>query len=571
MKRPAERCARTDAVLAVHLDGDFTTGDCTTGDCTTGETPSRRDGARAPDRLEGEADDAEWGWGFVCDESLQQHLVECTVCQLALQRARRLDAALAADAGRAVADHLAAATGPARSWDEFGRALVDRALEAGEAAEGAACGGSSSGAPCAGGAADRVDRHEAAQAVTSNDALAGAPAAPRSGALLAASLLIGALSMTWLLLFTGHPGAPDVSRAADLPAPPAAAPTAKAGADRASTAFPLEAARRFSQAREGEGDLAHAPSPEELAALVADRTATPTVRIHAGEQLLRSARAARRDAGTDAFLRALASCGDGTADERELLRALLPQLRNAPLTNQLLQRLQPLLGDEQRDPPDLDTTAALVVALRVGGDRLDAALRRLLRARTDLDTIVTHGLRCATRDDGGAHLLLACWQDRVAIGMQEDDPAAALHWFHGMTPAAFVTVRQVLESSRSAPERVRCLLALGCVGDASTTACLLANLRSGRRLEACAACAALATLPHTALRPLLPTARRDGARRSDDALLRLALCRAGLAEAVPWLAAMELSERQRQQLCEAPLTRFTEFVGWFREGGAFAD
>jgi hypothetical protein len=69
--------------LAVHLDGDL-----------------------ALEAFDREAYEP-LGYGFVCDDSLHTHLRECATCQTALQRARRLDAALATMAGRAVADQAA--------------------------------------------------------------------------------------------------------------------------------------------------------------------------------------------------------------------------------------------------------------------------------------------------------------------------------------------------------------------------------------------------------------------------------------------------------------------------------
>ena len=81
MNTPHDPCSRTNAVLAVHLDGDLE------------PTPP--------------LDREPFGYGFVSDDSLHHHLRECATCQLALQHARRLDATLAAMAGRTVANHAA--------------------------------------------------------------------------------------------------------------------------------------------------------------------------------------------------------------------------------------------------------------------------------------------------------------------------------------------------------------------------------------------------------------------------------------------------------------------------------
>jgi hypothetical protein len=73
---PSSACPRTDAVLAVHLDGDL---------------------------LQSHGD--ELGYAFVCGDALREHLLDCRACQTALRRARRLDAALAAAAGAALERH----------------------------------------------------------------------------------------------------------------------------------------------------------------------------------------------------------------------------------------------------------------------------------------------------------------------------------------------------------------------------------------------------------------------------------------------------------------------------------
>lgn len=73
---PPSACPRTDAVLAVHLDGDL---------------------------LQSHGD--ELGYAFVCGDALREHLLDCRACQTALRRARRLDAALAASTGAALERH----------------------------------------------------------------------------------------------------------------------------------------------------------------------------------------------------------------------------------------------------------------------------------------------------------------------------------------------------------------------------------------------------------------------------------------------------------------------------------
>ena len=77
---PEIRCGKTDAVLALYLDGDI-----------------------------GAAGAEDSGFELVCPDTLATHLRDCPTCQLSLQRARRLDAVLAESAGRTMA--AASATG----------------------------------------------------------------------------------------------------------------------------------------------------------------------------------------------------------------------------------------------------------------------------------------------------------------------------------------------------------------------------------------------------------------------------------------------------------------------------
>ena len=109
---PKISCARTNAVLAVHLDGDF-------------------DEAPAMDR-------EQLGYEFLSSAALHDHLSECTACQQVLQRARRLDAVLASTAGQAIADQV---TASGRSFEELTARWLDHlALHAGTDESGQAPG-----------------------------------------------------------------------------------------------------------------------------------------------------------------------------------------------------------------------------------------------------------------------------------------------------------------------------------------------------------------------------------------------------------------------------------------------
>ena len=93
-------CNRTDAVLALYLDGDIGVGN---------------------------ADDS--GFELVCPDTLANHLADCELCQLALQRARRLDAVLAEQAGRSMSLTAAGEPRTEADVDRLFAAVAERAAE----------------------------------------------------------------------------------------------------------------------------------------------------------------------------------------------------------------------------------------------------------------------------------------------------------------------------------------------------------------------------------------------------------------------------------------------------------
>src|SRR5690606_15327333 len=210
-------------------------------------------------------------------------------------------------------------------------------------------------------------------------------------------------------------------------------------------------------------------------------------RMAAAESLLRSTRAgssATREAA-DAFLMALAACGDANQDEATLHAQLLDELRsNSAMLVRLEQRLLSIPArDDTGDALSQTSLAAIVVAARVDNERLDGALRRALRRNDAIADVIASSLRCGLRLRGATSLLLDCWHDQVAVGKQDDTPQSAAFWFRGQASVSFRQLIDILETSRSAPERVRCLLAMGCVHDDSTLQTLLIGLTSPRRVE----------------------------------------------------------------------------------------
>jgi len=548
----ASSCSRTDAVLATHLDGDLRE-------------------ARA-----------ESGYGFVSDDRLQPHLRECQVCQRALQRARRLDAVLASTAGRAVAAHAAATGEPIEA---LGQRLLDNAIAAATTLPATA--------PTETTAAETTpsatDSEPQPAPTTGVAARAGKVSDELSlpWTLFAAAGLLAAGVATWLLLIEPRARA-DARGVAMTPTAHPATASDEATRDAleeheaAENPLPLGLARHLNQrVRPEQATLGN----DALAQRLADDAQPLAVRLSAGRRLLDAARgpAPRAREALDGLLVGLASLGDDSDAALALQDELLDELRDAPaLRRRVATRIHELAaarpGPDDASSADVGALhdaggsvalsradlAALVVAARTGGARLDASLRRAMQRHAPLANVTTSALRSAARQQGSAALLLQGWQDQVALGHQQDSTPWAEFWFRGQSARTFEQVAAQLQRSRSVSERQRCLLALGCVGDGSTVALLRAHLRSANREEAFAATCALSSLPHSVLAPLLPEASVASA-----SLLRTALARAGLPQAQPWIAG--LSSSQRRLLIDARPEQFPEVTGWFREASAIAD
>lgn len=518
-------CAKTAAVLALHLDGDLA-----------------EPFAAAPEAL---------GYGFVDNDSLHAHLRDCGSCQRALRRARRLDALLATTAGAA---HGAHGQAPAAAWPQLqARWFAAAATDA---------------APLV--AAPRAAVPVLAVARPVGPALAASvpPVVKRVGAWLAAA---AALLVTALVLGLGRGPLATVEAA-----PAASAPLATAEGPRApspTAALPLRPAadalphrhRRPNEPRRAEHQTLAAPV-RELAAVVADSDRPAADRLAATRSLLTACRSFSPDpeGAMAALLVAMAAAGDfGTTPA--VHQAQLGLLRDSVCARSLLTRHLVAL-DAPDQGLDRDGTAALVVATRLGGDANDALVRRVVRRHPDGAGFVAAALRCGVRPAGGARLLLDLWHDLANRGLAGDDPATARAWFGAQPAALFAELDQELASSRLSDRRQRCLLALGIAADDATLPTLLAHAGSRHHDEAHAAAFAIAGLPRTVLAKVVPLADDDEA-----GLLRAALARAEHPAAKPWVEALGLRPSERRLLREATLAQFPAVVVWFRARGAASD
>lgn len=540
MNAPGPHCAFTDAIVASHLDG-------------------------------GVEVDLPGGW--LPASALVDHLGACGTCQRALQQSRRLDAVLAASAGRQGRDVEA-------DPDHLSR-LVERALR-----QAADC----------------------------------APAAPREPRALhpwrqvVASVLLVGTGFAAAVAFAPHrqrdaapPPAAATAAARAAPAPagpflPAGAPAGEPAArpSAAGTAFPLgiplPAARpRGVPAAEVLPPAGAGGQPadvQHLAGQLADRSLADRLLLVAGLRLaclgladLRaplaaaaldpgaaaiSARDLRRRCSQllleatgqrplDAWVAAVARLEGGP-----LLDAVLEDARRHPgLAPRLRARLLAGLHESAPATADLDRLAALATAARVGGRDLDAAVRQLLR-RVELHQELAAALRADCRRPGRAALLLDVFADLVARGAADDERLAhAL--FTRQPPSIVAELCAELRDGRHGARRCRALLALGALGHPGARPVLLDALHGAALPEAHAAAFALGMLPRTELRDLLPEAERG----ADAWLLRAALCRAGEPRALQWIETLDLSPAERELLGAGGFTfaQFPVFAAILRDRG----
>ena len=534
-------CARTNAVLAVHLDGEL---------------------------IDNEIEREQFGYAFLSDDSLQQHLRECSACKQALQRARRLDAVLASGSGRWVADQ---ANTLRESLDAQANRLLERAIHTATETPSAL----------------RVDGPPPA-----TDALAGS----RLGTWVALASLTAAAALIWFCFapfaFTiaeprvdgaaeaepvavkpGHatvaiiPPEADVSPEADLTTTAPHAPTQRGPRRDHSSPSPL--AQRMRRSRERELPSQRTASLSELAARMGSPEASAPERLAAARQLIRATRIGSTNArnAADELLFALSGCADLDDQEVTIHAQLLDMLRSdRALMKTIEHRLLALLERRDLRAAPKATTCTIVVATRAGSQQLDSVLRRLLNRHDEIGQLIVSGVRSVARQQGACELLLDCWRDQVAAGNQQSTPKWARFWFADQPAMRFEVLAHLRAASPSHDDRVRCCLAMGCAKDDTTLPALLAALHSPQRDEASAAAWGIAMLPHEVLRPLVPTAKAPRAN-----LLRAILARASLPAAEPWLRQLGLREVQLQLLREGPIRRFPEAVNWFRSSVPFSD
>ena len=521
MSAPASNapCPRTDAVLALHLDGDL-------------------GGPLRPD---------ESGYEFVCPQSLTEHLQDCASCQQALRRARRLDACLAEAAGRRGAGQ----------GDALDR-LLTYALPA-----------------------DLL--HAAANTVETQASAPTRSVWRRLAALaaVAALLLTPVLWLPWLQRCAPQVTEQQLADL-QMPGwrrdPQPAVAEQEHDATRRRTDPLLVAADAARRVRRLPPETAP-QSPPPLATL-ADAAAPTPLRLLAGQHLLRELdaspaanTAATRDlaaAVTAALASTLAEAPQIVAPQtaqpapaqqptRDLAAALLDAARGSPrLINHLRQTLSQL-ANSSSVPGRAEHEVIGVAALLAQRD-LDAALVRVVRRWPELASVLAAALRQDRGGGGRAALRFDAWQALAVRGELDEDFGSAALWFAGAPATTFAELDAELAASRTAARRMRCLLAMGCCDDARTLPWLLRQLGAARQDDALAAAYALSHLPHRDLQPLVPTARRE----RDAWLLRAALTQAGLLGDLPgnllppqWTA--------QGAPAEVSLSRFITFAHGFRE------
>ncbi|MCR9247241.1 MAG: hypothetical protein NXI31_19585 [bacterium] len=583
---PQDFCTRTNAVLALYLDGDI-------------------DGAGRgfdPEAFE------DSGFELVCPETLANHLRECEICQVALQRARRLDAALAESAGRS-AGCISGSITQSELVDEAADRLLDEAI-ARVAAEADEFG-------------LEIDLDADLEVGGDGIATANRENARQHAVLVPALLLtlaVGGLIGLWLVAgdrelpvtSADAADADTVNRPADDMAaagttesattgarvagdsvdrdqPPAAS---EAGVDIDETQgeigqikiAQIEIAQsagrrlraRIANRRDSDPNALADASPVALAGRMLDEELLPRERIRAATVLFESSRpGASGNSATLGFV--IDTLAAGHAEPRALADAFLLLRREAHVLGYLRTTLRRIAVTAPTTPPggiaDADAsglsrreTAALVVATRIGadeaGDRgLDELIRRVVRRHPSAIDLVTAALRPHVRPTGGAGLLLDCWGD-LARRHDIDEAAMARHLFAAQPRQRFTEVESELDSARSVHRRVRCLLALASSPDRQCVSRLLRWATASCRHEAYAAAWSLSQLPHN----WLDAAARRAARDPGAFVLRAALARAGVPAAIHWTKPMRLTAAERTVIGRARYELFPRLAEWFRDG-----
>jgi rhodanese-related sulfurtransferase len=464
--------------------------------------------------------------GVECEE-LAAHRDACDDCRQTLDRARRIDALVAGEAG------AAAAAVDLEAW-------LDGALEA--ALEGGR------GRPHpeqGGGAAFRARR--------------------RAVALAGAVALVFGLG---LALGRGLAGGPEASAGAPQPvAPDPAGPIVDGGA-RSAVADGLILLPDGPVRSIGRRDRGR-PDPAALAALAAagrlefavlpgvllrDGAANGWSRVTRDAERLRAAAVAALGA-SDEGLRQLAELIADLPDDRRLAVCAAAVRASAPAAGLLEEGLR------------ADSARALRVAARVGGPRLDRALAAWVGGDAGRGFRLADELRTIRSRAGRAGLLLGVWRGIEARGGADRD-ACAERLFRGLGGADAAVICGLLAGSRHAAERERCLLALAALHGPDLADALWPVLVGPRRDEALLAAFALGRVPRAAddLAGRRPPA-------SARALWLAALAARGEARARQEIAALSVSADERAFLCEGGFTvqQIEIAARLFRDRGGRAD
>jgi hypothetical protein len=505
-------CARTDAVLAIYLDGDV--------------------GA------DGSITDS--GFELVCGDSLRDHVLACATCRQQLLRARRLDALLAAQAGGSVGSSVGSSTlgDLASRWFAEIETIPQRLAQ-----------------PPA-----RRPRAAAVAAllllmpfVTLIWLWVASARTPAAAAPCADSPAAGSAPVSPV---------PAAARDPDRDAGevPATAPTLPPGEILIASDAAHLRARQLRPDAVQPGSLPPGPDERALPRVLSDTTQPAPVRLDAVERLAAAAHGTRAE-NTAAFqdlMGALASLGDRDAYQRSLHRRAIDLVRLDPhLTSQVLAQLQRM--ETRRGSGARDDLAVVTVAARLGDRQLDTALQRAVRRHPQLAEPLAAALRGSVRTTGGAALLLEIWQDLVARG-DGDDETVPCRWFAGQPVQVFDELERTLRATRSAPRRVQCLLALGQGTGDEGLQTLLEHLQRAPFLEAHAAAFALSQRPRRQLDLLVPRARSG-----DMFLLRAALARAAVPAATAWIDALALDAAERALLADGAFADFPRVASWFRD------
>ncbi|MCC6785677.1 MAG: hypothetical protein IT457_22700 [Planctomycetes bacterium] len=208
---------------------------------------------------------------------------------------------------------------------------------------------------------------------------------------------------------------------------------------------------------------------------------------------------------------------------------------------------------------------ALAAAARLGGVSLDAELLAFADGDPERAALITDALRGVGLRPGRGELRLRLLDDVVARGRElvpETDAIARLFAGAGEDDAAQVAA--IVERSRSAAQRRRGLLALGVIGSPLATPTLLRTLRSPRLDEARIAAFALGRLPRGG--DDAADAELEPRRR---ALLLAALASRGELAARQAIASLTLTDEEREFLRTGHFTldQFDIAVRLFRERG----